>query len=82
MKKATIELVRFPGHTPGYGLMREPYNQESKSTYERLLEWAQDNSSAKVYRHYLWFAEEDKKKEDEKWICDAVYYLDIYYQEK
>ncbi len=86
MQKTTIELTRIPRHWAGYGLMNQPFTNESGTTLDALVDWAA-KASCKVYRHLV-RAEEERIGDDgtiqrigcDIPLCDLVYYLDIYHQ--
>lgn len=63
MNKITIELARFE-HVKGYGHYGpRPYTQDSDTTLDAVMEWANDpaNAGRTVYRHVLRTTEEPQQ---------------------
>ena len=53
MNKTTIELTRIKKHWSGYGLMNQPFTQDSAATLEAICVWSAkpENKGQTVYRH-------------------------------
>jgi hypothetical protein len=91
MNKTSVELHRIKDTTSFVSHMGIPFWQDSQSTLDALLDWAQlpENAGRKVYRHLVRADEENVRREDHTWTegghvythkCDYVTYLDIYWQ--
>jgi hypothetical protein len=92
MNKTTIELSRVTDHWHNWGIMFDKYGaQDAPVVLDAIVEWSIKNQPAKVYHHTCYRREENIQTEpvevvtsgDPKckvYLCDLVYYLDIYWQ--